>query len=105
MANISKSLAIYFRFIWFLTKFLTHFGTICMLFGQVFIAVNGQILKTHSGNLVTLVKSRFFLSITKRFFSPLSSQMARLVMTHVTSVTKLGDLLDFGQFFKAFGNN
>ena len=26
-------------------------------------------------------------------------------ISHIDSVTKLGDLLDFGQLFKAFGNN
>ena len=42
---------------WFWAKFLTHFGTICMLFGQIFIAVNGQILKLKSDHLVTLIES------------------------------------------------
>ena len=49
LANIQKSLAIYKRFIWFWEKFSTHFGTISMLFGQIFIAENGQILITQSG--------------------------------------------------------
>ena len=31
--------------------------------------------------------------------------VASLVFPMVTSVTRLGDILDFGQLFKAFGNN
>ena len=41
---------IYLRFIW--EKVFSS-----LRFGQIFIAVNGQILKTQSGHLVTLVRS------------------------------------------------
>ena len=51
-----------------LGQVLTHFGTILYAFGQMFIAVNGQILKTQSCHLVTLVgtkrtwlKNKFFI--------------------------------------------
>ena len=37
---------------------------------------------------------------------PLSNKYTiRVLLTKVTSVTRSGDLLDFGQLFKAFGNN
>ena len=55
LANIEKSLAIYLRFIWFWAKsFLLTWHNL-YAFGQIFIVVNGQILKTQSGHLVTLV--------------------------------------------------
>ena len=57
LVNILKYLAIYLRLIWFWAKFLTLFGTILYAFGQIFIAVSGQILRTQSGHLVTLLSS------------------------------------------------
>ena len=50
----STTLAINLRIIRFWSKFLTHFGTICMLLGKFFIAENGLILKTQSDHPVTL---------------------------------------------------
>ena len=52
LKQIFKILGNIFNVIWFWAKFLTYFGTICMLFAN-FIAVKGQILKKQSGHLVT----------------------------------------------------
>ena len=49
-----QSWAIFLRFIYYLAKFWTYFGK--YTFGQIFIAVNGQMLKK-SRNLVTLYTS------------------------------------------------
>ena len=51
LANILKSLVVYLRFIRFWSKFSAHFDTIYVLLGKL----NGQILKTQSGYMVTLV--------------------------------------------------
>ena len=39
------------------------------------------------------------------FVTVFLTQYTAAVAVAVTSVTRLGDLLDFGQLFKAFGNN
>ena len=38
-------------------------------------------------------------------FWAIGSQIMKNITLIVTSVTRSGDLLDFGQLFKAFGNN
>ena len=64
LANILKKLAIYLRFIWFWGKFSTYFGTICAAIGHIFVAENGQILKTQFGHLVTLLLSSEVTSLS-----------------------------------------
>ena len=52
-----QSWAIFLRFIYYLAKFWTYFGK--YTFGQIFIAVNGQMLKKiqKSGHTVHLLKN------------------------------------------------
>ena len=59
-----------------------------------------------------LISDIFIEKLTKRTNGPLKQikllpkNSTRFPMQHLgNSVTRLGDLLDFGQLYKAFGNN
>ena len=53
-------------------------------------------------------KSIFYHSVTfigKTNQNPSDARVFDMTQSHGTSVTRLGDLLDFGQLFEVFGNN
>ena len=56
----------------------------------------------HTPNICFL---NYFNLLCLSLFLPLSSSDLNSPLSITNSVTRLGDLLDFGQIYKAFGNN
>ena len=57
------------------------------------------------GMYVSLKFSFFIYVATYHLGQYYNSKLLTMLKRPVTSVTRLGDILDFGQLFKAFGNN
>ena len=79
-------------------------GGLAVLYYQLSVHLSKDRINAR-GTFQTLAKNWFELSTTAR--QPVSKFL--IIQPHAvnitTSVTKLGNLLDFGQIFKAFGNN
>ena len=70
------------------------------------LARNGKALAVAgANNSVQVINGQALLQWTEE--KAATNDLAGLpgTMRVITSVTRLGDLLDFGQLFKAFGNN